>query len=133
MKWFRVVPEVIGAASLLAVVGFGSWNLYSNSSERVNKASRKDALFILNWAGLSSEQEYRIISSYESPRSFTGDHLDYYCIALPKFEVAERVKNQWHDGPETDSSLANALEVTVNDAVSTAGVFPLFRKQTRQR
>ena len=57
MKWFRVVPQVIGAASLLAVVGFGSWNLYSNSSERVNKAIRKDALFILNWAGLSSEQE----------------------------------------------------------------------------
>ncbi len=57
MKWFRVALEVIGAASLLAVVGFGSWNLYSNSSERVNKANSKDALFILNWGSLSTDQD----------------------------------------------------------------------------
>ena len=124
MKWFRVALEVIGAASLLAVVGFGSWNLYSNSSERVNKANSKDALFILNWGGLSTDQDYRIISSYESSRSFTGDHLDYYCVELPKFEVAERAKNQWHDGPETDSLLANALELAVNDAHQHGGCIP---------
>jgi hypothetical protein len=65
MKWFRVALELIGGASLLAVVGFGSWLLYNNSSDRFDKASRKDALFVLNWAGLPTNQNYRVVSSYE--------------------------------------------------------------------
>jgi len=124
MKWFRVALEMIGGASLLAVVCFGSWYLYSNFSEKVNKASRKDAVFILNVGGLSPDQDYRITSSYESSRSFTGDHLDYYCIELPKFEVAEWAKDQWHSGPETDSLLADALELAVNDARQHGGCIP---------
>ena len=128
MKWFRVALEVIGAASLLAVVGFGSWNLYSNSSERVNQASRKDALFILNWGGLSTDQNYKVTSSYESSRNFTGDHLDYFCIELPKFEVAEWAKNEWHDGPEKDSLLAEALELAVNDAHQHGGCIPSVKE-----
>jgi hypothetical protein len=124
MKWFRIALEMIGAASLLAVMGFGSWHLYSDSSEKVNKATRKDAMFILNWGGLSPDQDYRITSSYESSRSFTGDYLDYYCIELPKFEVAEWAKDQWHEGPETDSLLANALELALNDARQHDGCIP---------
>jgi hypothetical protein len=116
MKWFRVALELIGGASLLAVVGFGSWLLYNNSSDRFDKASRKDALFVLNWAGLPTNQNYRVVSSYESRRNFTGDHLDYFCIELPKFQVADWAKDHWHDGPEQDALLADALETALNSA-----------------
>jgi hypothetical protein len=121
MKWLRVALEMIGAASLLALAFFGARIVYNNSSDKVNKATRKDAMFILNWSGLSTNQDYRIISSYESSRSFTGDHLDYFCSALPKFEVAEWAKDEWHDGPEKDSLLADALELAVGDARQHGG------------
>jgi hypothetical protein len=100
-NFYEMAPswlEIIGAASLLAVVFLGVRIVYGNSSDRVNKATRKDVQFAPNWGGISTNQDYRIVSSYQSSRSFTGDHLDYFCIELPKFEVAEWAKNQWHDG-----------------------------------
>ena len=68
---------------------------------------------------------FRVIAGFAVGVVF-GVFLHYilYRIALPKFEVADRVKNQWHDGPETDSLLANALEVTVNDAGQHGGCIP---------
>jgi len=39
--------------------------LVSNSRDKVNKSSRKDVLFILNWGGLSTTQDFKIVSSYE--------------------------------------------------------------------
>jgi hypothetical protein len=121
MKWLRVALEIIGAVSLLAVVVLGARIVYSNSSDRVDKASRKDVAFILNWSGLSPDQDYKIISSYESSRSFTGDHLDYFCIQLPEFKVAESAKDEWHDGPEKDPLLADALQLAINDAHQHGG------------
>ncbi len=116
MKWLRVGLEVIGAASLLAFAIVATWSVYQSSSEKINRATRKDVLFVLNWGGISTDQDFKIISSYQSRRSFTGDHLDYYCIELPKFEVAEYAKDEWHDGPEKDSLLAEALKLAVDDA-----------------
>lgn len=124
MKWFRVALEVIGGASLLALaVGF-AWGLYSNSFDRVNKVSRKDALFILNGGGLPTDQDYKVVSSYESRRNFTGDHLDYFCIELPKFQVADWAKDEWHNGPEKDALLAEALETALNSAHEPGGCVP---------
>jgi hypothetical protein len=121
MKWLRVGLEIIGAASLPAVVAFAGWILHSRSSDKINRATRKDVQFALNWGGISTNQDYRVISSYESSRSFTGDHLDYFCIELPKFEVAEWAKNEWQDGPEKDSLLAEALKLATDDAIQHGG------------
>ena len=124
MKWFRVALEVIGGASLLAVAVLGSWALYSTSSDKLDKATRKDALFILNWSGLPTNQDYKVTSSYESRRNFTGDHLDYFCIQLPTFQVADWAKDEWHDGPEKDPLLAEALETALNSVVERGGCLP---------
>src|SRR6476469_2702754 len=116
MKWLRVGLEIVGAASLLVGMALVAWIVYGNASDKVNKATRKDAQFILNGSGLSTNQDYKIISSYESSRSLTGDHLDYYCIELPKFEVAEWAKEEWQNLPEQNPILAAALQLAVNDA-----------------
>jgi len=121
MKWLRVGLEIVGAASLLVGMALVAWIVYGNSSDKVNKATRKDAQFILNGSGLSTNQDYKIISSYESSRSLTGDHLDYYCIELPKFEVAEWAKEEWQNLPEQNPILAAALQLAVNDARQQGG------------
>src|ERR1700675_2136296 len=113
MKWLRPCLQIIGALSLvlMAVAAIAvAWGIYNGTSEKFNKATRKDSLFILNWGGISTNQNFRVVASYQSPRSFTGDHLDYYCIDLPKFEVADAEKVEWHDGPEKNPLLAEALE-----------------------
>ena len=118
MKWSRAGLITIGAASLLIAVGT-AWlimGIASVRSERFNRAKAKDVLFILNWGGISTNQSFKVVASYESPRSLTGDHLDYYCIELSRFDVAEPAKSEWHDGPEKDPVLAEALEFGVNDA-----------------
>lgn len=120
MKWFRIALEVIGAAAILGVVLIGARIMYSGS-DKVDKASRKDVTNILTASGLSPDQNFRVISSYESSRTFTGDHLDYFCIELPDFRVAEWAKDEWRDGPETDPVLADALQLAINDARQQGG------------
>ncbi len=123
MRWFRLGLEIIGAASvllLLAVV----FLVFYESSDKIDSASKKDALFILNWGGISTNQDFKIVASYRSSRTFTGDHLDYYCIELPKFEVADYVKGRWEEGPETNPIFAEALELGANDAHEHGDCFP---------
>ena len=131
MKWLRITLQVIGALSLLVVATAGPWlayNLHKETSERINVAKPKDALFILNWGGIPTNQNFKVIASYQSQQSLTGDHLDYYCIELLKFEVADFAKEEWRDGPETNPLLAEALELAVNDARQYADCFPSFEE-----
>jgi hypothetical protein len=123
MKWFRGTLEIIGALSLLGLAVLGVL-VIRDGSARVNTAGQKDALFILNWGGIATNQNYKIIKSYRSPTSFTGDHLDSYCIQLSRFDVADNAKSDWHDGPEQNPLLAEALELGINDASQHTDCFP---------
>ncbi|SRR3979411_1870647 len=116
MKWLRIVLEAIGASSILALVVVSAWFFYSKTSDKVDAAKRNDVLFIFNSSGIASNQDFRILSSYQSRRSMTGDHLDFYCIEISKFDVADWAKELWRDGPEMEPLLAEALESAVNDA-----------------
>lgn len=123
MKWVRRGLEVFGALSLLMLVVLAVLIVYS-LRDKVNTAEKRDAVFILNWGGIPTNQDFKIISSYRSARNITGDHLDYYCIELPRFEVAENEKEQWHDGPETNPVLAEALQLGVDTARLHGDCFP---------
>jgi len=129
MKWVRLILQIVGALSLalfvIAAVVIG-WDAYTAMSEHINKATPRDALFILNWGGIPTNQNFKVIGSYQSRRSFTGDHFDYYCIELPKFEVADSEKNHWHDGPEENPLLAAALETAASSPL--APCFPPFEQ-----
>jgi hypothetical protein len=81
-------------------------------------------VFFLDFFLYRTNQDFKVIASYESPRGLTGDHLDYYCIELPKFEIAEAEKDEWHDGPENNPLLSEALEFAVNDARMHGDCFP---------
>jgi hypothetical protein len=131
MRWVRPLLQVAGALFLTlsaATAGFIGWDLYSNTSAKVNRATRNDTLFILNWAGISARQDFKIIGSYQSPRSPTGDHLDYYCIDLPKFEIADAERNEWQDGPEMNPLLSDALELALSGAPRYGSCLPSFEQ-----
>jgi len=119
MKWLRLGLQISGALSLLllliAAILLGS-DLYSGMSDKFNKATPEETLFILNWGGIPTNQNLKVIESYQSRRSFTGDHVDYYCIQLAKLDIANIQKNEWHDGPEENPVLAQALELALNSA-----------------
>ncbi len=123
LKWVRVGLEIIGTATLIFLVTLGV-SIIQRSTDKINKAKAKDVLFILNAGEMPANQNLKVLASYESSRSFTGDHLDYYCIELSKFEVADRAKNNWHDGPEQNPILAEALEQGANEAHQGNGCFP---------
>jgi hypothetical protein len=125
MKWVRLGLQIVGAAALLGL-GVFAWMIYRDMTEHVGAAGKNDVLFVLNWGGIKTDQEVRVIGSYRSPRSLTGDHLDSYCIQISKFELADLGKNEWHDGPAANPILADALELAVNDARQHASCFPTF-------
>jgi len=123
MKWLRWVLGAIGVLSLLAVTFAGVWVLRA-SSERTNADGRNNALFVLKWGGISTNQDFKVTSSYNSARNLTGDHLDYYCIDLATFEVADYAKEQWQDGPEKNPLLADALRSGIEAAREHGNCMP---------
>src|ERR1017187_2428765 len=126
MKWLRIALEVIGVSSALMMAIGAAWFIHAITSTKANidTAKRKDALFILNWGGIPTNQDFRILSSYRSSRNITGDHIDAYCIELSRFEIADYAKEQWQDGPEKNPLLAEALQLGANDAHEHASCFP---------
>jgi len=123
LKWIRVVLEVVGAASLIFLT-VAAVLIVQQSRDRVNKAGRKDVLLILTRSGIPTNQDFKLIASYESSTTFTGDHLDYYCMELSKFEVADWRKDEWHDGPEKNPIFAEALKEGVDEAHQENNCFP---------
>ena len=124
LKWFRVALEIVGALSLIGIAYF-LWP----PSDRLNAASRKDVLRVLNRAEISTNQDFKILGSYQSSRSFTGDYFEYYCIALSKFDIANHGEVRlWNDGPEQNQLLVEALDGGVAEALAHGNCFPSSRE-----
>ena len=130
MKFLRIALEVIGALSLLVVSAAAVWIFRSAGADKVNRAKPQDVRFILNWGGIPTNQDICVIASYQSARSPAGDHLDYYCIQLSKFEVPGPEKAEWHDGPEQNPLLVKALELGINSTGRYGDCFPSVEDAT---
>ncbi|HTA69622.1 MAG TPA: hypothetical protein VK776_15135 [Bryobacteraceae bacterium] len=121
LRWFRVGLEIFGAVSLICIALF----LLRPSSDRLNSASRKDVLSVLKWAEIPTNQDFKILGSYQSSRSFTEDYFDYYCIELSRFDIPDHGEvHLWNDGPERNQLLIEALDTGVNEARSLGNCFP---------
>jgi hypothetical protein len=131
MKWLRLGLQIVGALALIGL-GVAAWFIHDGVYEKVNAAKRNDAIFVLNWGGISTNQDFHVIGSYRSPRNFNGDHLDIFCIQLEKFEVTSQTKGEWRDGPEKDPVLAAALEFGINDAREHVDCFPPMAEANSQ-
>lgn len=89
--------QIFGAVSVAVItVGIGHliYTVISNV-DRKDSATNQSVEFILNWGGLKTSQQFKVLGSFESARSLTGDHLDYYCLQLSDFSPSANEKENW--------------------------------------
>lgn len=111
MKALRIFLQIIGTLTLAAILLIALWFFQFLPFTANTAPNKNDALFIFNWAGIDSHQNWRIIDASTSGRNTTGDHTDFYCIQLERFNVNEKLhQKEWRQGPEENALLAEALE-----------------------
>jgi hypothetical protein len=106
--------QIFGAlalAALLAIIGFFAYSVYSNT-DRTEIASKKETQFIFNTSGLKADQEYKVLSSFQSARSLNGDHSDHFCLEITAFNPDVTRKTKW--------KLVSDLSRPEQDAVASA-------------
>ena len=109
MKWIRMALQAIGAATLFLSLAATAWILRERFTGGPTTPRTKDVQNVLKQGGISADGNFKLLAGYQSPRTFTGDHLDYFCIQLARFELEDNPRDYWHDGPEKDPLLATAL------------------------
>ncbi len=118
MKVIRIILQIIGAFVLGAFLLIVVWSFLNSPFSSKKVSNKNDAVFILNWAGINKNQDWKIIESSISARNMTGDHVDYYCIQLEHFDVNKRqLHEEWKQGPEKNDLLAAAVENAVEWAI----------------
>lgn len=121
--------DIAGVVALIALIVFAALSLYQfgfmgGDQPIVDQLTPKKAMFVLNWGNISDKAKIeKIIHSYESPRSLTGDHVDAYCIKVDAFpDSVLRQENglpqEWLMGPVTERILKEAIELSCSAADS---------------
>ena len=119
--------QILGALSLaviLVAVGVLGYSVATNGN-RINVATKDGVQFVFNWSGLKSNQEYKVLSSFESTRSLTGDHLDYYCIQISDFSPNDNNKENW----QPVSSLLNPIKEAAHEAQQVGNASQCFGRE----
>ena len=129
-KYIRILLEVAGAIALVALVALVALNyrqffgLMGVHKPEVDQLPPKRAMFVLNWGNIGDKAKIeKIIHSYESHRSLTGDHVDAYCIKIDGFPDSawskeKGVPQEWLQGPVTERILKEAVELSCSAAES---------------
>jgi hypothetical protein len=126
MKFVRLFLQCVGALTLALAVAlvFYAATIFSGPRKSMDK---DEAMFVLNWAGLNTKQQWTIIDGSRSARSIGGDHADYYCIQLEDTSVSSAYPIQWEQGPETNELLSTALKQAIDWATyEGATCFPTY-------
>jgi len=111
MKALRISLQIIGALTLGAILLIALWLLLFSRLTPSSPLNKSDAVFVLNWAGIDNNQNWEVIESSVSTRSFTGDHTDFYCIQLEQLNIDEKsLQEDWRQGPEENALFAEAVE-----------------------
>ena len=114
----KLLLIVWGALTLAAAIGltaFLAFKLGPGNAPKIDKASPDDVRFVLNWCELGDHRIERMVHSYESARSITGDHLDVYAIKIKEVELAELTKKrnpsgrEWFRGDQPNAVLDDAV------------------------
>jgi len=97
------------------VGGFVAYSFGPGNRDRADSASSSDVAFVLNWCDLGADRIEKVLHSYVSARSFTGDHLDAYAIKIKHIDVAELTARtddfggRWYRGDQLPKVLDDAV------------------------
>ena len=104
-----------GALCLLGALtagGFAWYQVGPGNRTKENTATVRDVRFVLNHCELGEARSEKVLHSYVSPRSFTGDHLDAYAIKITHLEPGEpgRIGDMgWYRGDQLPKNVEDAL------------------------
>ncbi|MFD0793815.1 hypothetical protein ACFQZX_09305 [Mucilaginibacter litoreus] len=118
MKLWHRILITWGAICLAGIVLFVSYIAYSltfGNKTSIDEASKSDVRFVLNWCGLGDNRINKVIKSYASPTSLTGDHLDAYSIKITDVTLSELQKEnitmgRWYRCDSLPKTLDDAIE-----------------------
>ncbi len=88
-RWLLMVWGGISLVGGLFLVGLIAYQFGPGNRAKFDRASVHDVRFVLNHCGLGEKRTERVIHSYQSVRSFTGDHLDAYQIKVSNLSIEE--------------------------------------------
>jgi len=118
LKWCLIVWGGIALLASLVLGGFIAYSLGPGNRNQTNSASVKDVRFVLNWCQLGEKRIEKVVNSYVSSRSMTGDHLDAYAIKITHLDMKELVVSEddmhdhWYRGDKLPPLLSEAVEFT---------------------
>ncbi|MBI3327709.1 MAG: hypothetical protein HYZ81_13540 [Nitrospinae bacterium] len=122
IKWLLISWGALSLIGAISVGGFVAYRIGPGNRDRVDSASSSDVAFVLNWCNLGADRIEKVVHSYVSARSFTGDHLDAYAIKIKHIDVAELTastddfRGRWYRGDQ--------LPKVLDDAVGFVGSWP---------
>lgn len=115
VKWVLLVWGALSLAAVLVMAGLLAYSLASASRDHADHLDEADVRFVMNWCGLRPERIERLVHSFESNRSFTGDHWDGYAIKVRDLnlvdlkEPASDHDRGWIPGDMVDPVVADAI------------------------
>jgi hypothetical protein len=114
VKGLLIVWGLVSLVALIAVCAVIAYRTGPGNSDSVDSATKQDVRFVLNWCRLGDDRIDTVVHSYESARSFTGDHLDAYAIKISHVDVDELVPDEfgagWYRCDDLDGVLKDAVE-----------------------
>jgi hypothetical protein len=121
-KWSLLIWGAISLAGVIVITGWVGYQFTFGNRNKIDFASPHDVRFVLNWCNLGESRTEKVIHSYQSSRSFTGDHLDAYAIKISRVNPEEltatnaaNAERTWHRGDQ--------LPALLDDAVCFAAMF----------
>jgi hypothetical protein len=137
-KISRLILMIWGVISLLGVIIILGNFVYSFSlgnEGSADKATNSDVRFVLNWCELGDQRIEKVLHSYISARSFTGDHFDAYAIKISNVSIDELTTGdsvkigKWYRGDQ----LPKLLDDAVSFAFSMQDEISWFPKESNIR
>ena len=116
LKWFFLIW---GGFSFVAMLFLGALFAYwygPGNKDKIDYADKDDVRFVLNWCGIGDSNFKKVINSFSSAKSFTGDHLEAFSIKVKHISIDELT-----DGPKNDDTIwhrGDKLDGIIDDAMS---------------
>jgi len=116
LKWFLIGWGAVSFLLVAAFIVLTAYDMFIDSRTTKDTASIRDVRFFVG-GNLAHAQVEKIVHSYRSDRSFTGDHLDAYAVKMSNLSADQLTAStpssseHWYRGDEP-------LPKVLDDAVS---------------
>jgi hypothetical protein len=126
-KWARLASLLYAASAALGAISSVAIALLACSlsqqmalNDRRNQASDKELKQVVDWAGLVVDSSPSRVGSFQSSRSFNGDHLDAYCLGIGQAAIGP----PWTTLGKTEPAFSRAVGIALESARSELSCLP---------